>query len=164
VEDVKRKLAAELLQKFMEGKRNLDDREVSMDRLRLYGTAENELSNLVDQYGKDAFDEITALHPVWPLERRILLSHGEARPTLVEITEHAATVLENDDHGQFIIMVGKFPLRHRDDTVGWVVIREAGISLDREYEMEGIFDTEPEASLFIERNFGMDLSFSQFSL
>lgn len=160
MEDVKRKLATKLLQKFIDGDRNLDDEEVCMDRLGLYGAAEQELSDLVDQYSEDAFDELSAMHPKWPLERRILLSKGEAKPTLAEITEHTNIVLENDDHGQFIIMVGKFPLRHRDETIGWVVIREAGIALDREYEIAGILETEADASLFIQRKFEMDTSFA----
>lgn len=160
MEDVKRKLATKLLQKFIDGSRNLDDEKICMDRLGLYGAAEQELSDLVDQYGEDAFDELSAMHPKWPLERRILLSKGEAKPTLAEITEHTNTVLENDGQGQFVIMVGKFPLRHRDETIGWVVIREAGIALDREYEIAGILETEAEASLFIQRKFEMDTSFA----
>lgn len=127
-----------------------------MDRRALYGTAEHELSDLVSQYGDDAFDELSAMHPKWPLERRILLSKGKVKPSLFEITEHTETVLENDDEGRFIIMVGKFPLRHRDETIGWVVIREAGIALDREYEIESIVDTEDEAETLIERKFEMD--------
>jgi hypothetical protein len=160
VEDVKRKLATKLLQKFRNGERNLDAHEFSMDRLGLYGASEYELTNLVEKYDEDAFYALSAMHPKWPLERRILLSQGKVRPTLTEITEHAGTVLDNDDQGQFIIMVGKFPLRHRDETIGWVVIREAGIALDRGYEIAGIFETEAEASLFNERKFEMDLSFS----
>jgi hypothetical protein len=157
VDDIKRKLATKLLQKFIDGDRNLDAEEVCMDRLGLYGAATNELSDLADQYGDDAFDELSAMYPKWPLERRILLSQGEAKPTLAEVTEHTNTVLENDDHGQFVIMVGKFPLRHRDETIGWVVICEAGIALDREYEIAAILDTEAEASLFIQRKFEMDI-------
>jgi hypothetical protein len=125
--------------------------------LGLYGAAASELSNLVEQYDEDAFDELSAMYPKWPLERRILLSKGESKPTLSEVTEHTNTVLENDDHGQFVIMVGKFPLRHRDETIGWVVICEAGIALDREYEIAAILDTEGEASLFIQRKFEMDI-------
>lgn len=158
VEETRKKLAQKLLQKFISGARTLDDQEYCCDRLALYGTAEQELSNLVDQYGDDAFDELSAMHPKWSLERRILLSQGNAKPTLVEITEHKDIVMDRDAHFQFIIMVGKFPLRHRDETIGWVVIREAGIALDREYEIAGIMSTEAEASLFIERKFEMDIS------
>lgn len=157
MEDIKRKLATKLLQKFTSGDRNLYSEELCMDRLALYGSAEHELSNLVDQYGEDAFDELTTMHPKWPLERRILLSKGEAKPTFAEVTAHTSIVLENDDHGQFIIMVGTLPLRHRDETIGWVVIREAGIALDREFEIAAIVDTEAEASLFIQRKFQMDI-------
>lgn len=160
MDDVKRKLATKLLKKFVDGDRSLDDEEVCMDRLGLYGAAAHELSNLVDQYGEDAFDELSAMHPKWPLDRRILLSQGEAKPTFTEISKHTETVLENDDEGRFVIMVGKFPLRHRDETIGWVVICEAGIALDREYEIAGILETEAEASLFIQRKFEMDTSFS----
>ncbi len=160
MDDVRQKLAAKLLKKFRDGDRTLVDQKYCMDRLGLYGTAAHELSNLVDQHGEDAFDELSAMHPKWPLERRILLSQGETEPTLFEISEHTNTVLDNDDHGRFIIMVGTFPLRHRDETIGWVVVNEAGIALDREYEIAGILDTEAEASLFIERKFEMDISFS----
>jgi hypothetical protein len=160
MEDIKRNLANKLLQKFINGSRSLDDEEFCMDRLGLYGAAEHELSSLVEQYGEEAFEELSAMHPEWSLERRILLSKGETRPSFAEVTDHTAIVLANDDHGQFIIMVGKFPLRSRDETIGWVVIREAGISLDREYEIAGILKTEAEALLFIERKFEMDMALS----
>ena len=138
MEDIKQNLANKLLQKFINGSRSLNDEEFCMDRLGLYGAAKHELSNLVEQYGEEAFEELSAMHPKWSLERRILLSKGETRPTLAEITDHTAIVLENDVHGQFIIMVGNFPLRYRDETIGWVVIIEAGISsTQRQFAQRG---------------------------
>lgn len=160
MDDIKRNLASKLLRKFIDGSRNLENEEFCMDRLGLYGAAQYELSNLVEHYGEDAFEELSAMHPEWSLERRILLSKGETKPTLAEVTDHTTIVLENDDHGQFVIMVGKFPLRYRDETIGWAVICEAGIALDREYEIAGILETEAEASLFIQRKFEMDIALS----
>lgn len=151
--DIETVHANKLLQKIIEGERDLDDQEACIDNIALYCSAEHELSDLVNIHGDEAFDELTSMYPEWPLARRVMLSNGTVKPSISEITEHMATVLENDCDGEYMIMVGKFPLHHRDETIGWVVIRETGIALDREYEIAGIYKTEADATLLIKEKF-----------
>lgn len=160
MEELRKTLAAQLLKKFQDGELSLDDEQVCLDRLSLYQSAKYALSNLVSQYGDDAFDELTSMHPKWQEEQRILLSEGKTEPTLQEISEHSEIVLENDDHIEFMIMVGVFPLEKGEGIIGWAVIRESGIALERRYEIAGIFDSEAEAVLLIDREFDIDVIFS----
>ena len=160
MEELRKTLAEQLLKKFQDGELSLDDEQVCFDRLSLYESAKYALSNLVSQYGDDAFDELTSMHPKWQEERRILLSEGKTEPSLQEISQHSEIVLENDDHIEFTIMAGIFPLEKGEEIIGWAVIRESGIALDREYEIAGIFDTDAEAEVLLDREFDMDLTFS----
>jgi len=59
-------------------------------------------------------------------------------------------------------MAGIFPLEKGEEIIGWAVIRESGIALDREYEIAGVFDTdaEAEAEVLLDRELDMDLIFS----
>jgi hypothetical protein len=64
-----------------------------------------------------------------------------------------AVIFKNDDEGRFLIMVEKWPLKQDNRVIGWAVIRENGISLDRDYEVAYICGTEGGASEFISNYF-----------
>jgi hypothetical protein len=153
--DLETQLANNFLQQFINGELDLADEEVCIDNQALYSAAEQELSDLLNIHGDDAFEELTCAYPEWPLDRRVQLAKGKVKPNIAEITEHMTTVLENDDDGVYVIMVGKFALRHLEETIGWVVIREAGIALEREHEIVGICKTDIAAALLIKGKFEM---------
>jgi hypothetical protein len=153
VEELRKTLAEQLLKKFQDGELSLDDAEVGIDNKSLREAAEQDLAHLREKFGDDAFDVLSAMHPKWKSERIRLICNGFASPPISEIRQHMAAVFHADDMGLYLIMVGKFPLKQKEKTIGWAVIRENGIALDRDYEIAFICNTQASASKFISNKF-----------
>lgn len=124
-----------------------------MSPISLREAAEHDLAHLREKFGDDAFDELSAMHPKWKSERVRLICNGFASPLLSEIRQHMAAVFHADEMGLYLIMVGKFPLKEKGKTIGWAVIREIGIALERDYEIAFICKTQASASKFIWNKF-----------
>ena len=93
------------------------------------------------------------MHPKWGKERVKSICDGADHPALSEIRQHMAVVFKHDDDRRFLVMVKKLPLEEDNRVIGWTVIREVGISLDRDYKIAFICGTEEAASTFIKNKF-----------
>ncbi len=145
--------AAQLLEEFRKGELSLDGGEVGVDNRGLREAAEHDLACLKERFGEDAYSELCDMHPRWAHERVRLICDCADKPLLSEIRQHMAVMFKTDDEGRFLIMVEKWPLKQDNRVIGWAVIRENGISLDRDYEVAYICGTEEGASEFISNYF-----------
>jgi hypothetical protein len=149
MDELRNKIAAQLLERYRNGEISLDDGEVGVDNKALREAAEYDLAQIIETFGGDAYSSLSEMHPKWAHERIISLCDGVDDPTLSEIRQHMAVVFSNDEDGRFLVMVEKLALKQGSNIVGWAVIRETGIALDRDYEVAFIGSTQEDASKFI---------------
>lgn len=153
MDELRNKIAEQLLDRFRSGELSLDDGEFGIDNKGLREAAEYDLAHIKETFGEDAYGELSEMHPKWPQERVKSICDGVDHPALSEIRQHMAVVFKHDDDGRFLVMVKNFPLKENNKVIGWTVIREVGIALDRDYEIAFICGTEEAASTFTENNF-----------
>lgn len=153
MDELRNKIAEQLLDRFRSGELSLDDGEFGTDNKGLREAAEYDLAHIKETFGEDAYGELSEMHPKWPQERVKSICDGVDHPTLSEIRQHMAVVFKHDDEGRFLVMVKKLPLEEDNRLIGWAVIREVGIALDRDYKIASICGTEEAASTFIKNNF-----------
>jgi hypothetical protein len=140
---------------FRSGELTLDHSNAVMvtDAVAVYAQAEQALAEMVEKYGDEAAEVMGEMHPNWPKARIDAIITSNSPASQREIEEHGHLLLDDDQHIEFTIMVGKFHLTLANTAVCWIVVREAGIALDREFEVCGFFNSEQEATEFINKAF-----------
>lgn len=147
-------LLGKMLNEFGEGDRVLDEEngELRIDMESLVWAAKEDLIYAKDKWGEDAAQEIKKIHPDWLFDRIKNIINQKTPPRAEEIVQHSEFILDLDDEFRFMIFVGVFPLS--SNTLSrWAVIREAGIALDREYEVVGVFSSLAGAEAFIGKSY-----------
>ena len=150
--------AERILKEYRNGIRTWDDPDTEMgcDIGILMGQSESELLDPESYWGDDAAETLGERHPDWGTARIEALIKMQFKPTRKEIIENAEWLLEfNPNDYEFIVFYKVIPIG-REQPEAWVVVHSAGVPLEPEYELAGIFETADAATAFTERSFSLD--------
>lgn len=135
---------------------DFDNATLGTDRSALFDAAERDITEACVNHGEVAAETLQQLHPDWPLERIKSLVDQSSSPTEAEVVEHARCMLESDEDSDFFALYKIFQVSAGSASV-WVIIRQAVVPLEPEYDVVGIFETIGAADDFAEKSYSTDI-------